>query len=193
MVYLLDMSSPTPVSLSPTARVILGMLRLGVRTGYDIKQTIEFTTRFFWNASYGQIYPELRRLERAGLVESELDPASGRKRTLYRLTPAGERALLDWLSGPGDLFDMRDEALLKFFFGDLLEPEQVLANLRRRRESFEQVLQLFREIQARPLEEGQDAVYPKKALHYGVDLVQWMVDWYVKAEQELETGGGGAG
>ena len=192
MVYLLDMSSPTPVSLSPTARVILGMLRLGVRTGYDIKQTIEFTTRFFWNASYGQIYPELRRLERAGLVESELDPSSGRKRTLYRLTPSGERALLDWLSGPGDLFDMRDEALLKFFFGDLLAPEQVLANLRRRRESFEQVLRLFREIDARPLEGGQDAVYPKKALHYGVDLVQWMVDWYVKAEQELE-GGGGAG
>jgi DNA-binding PadR family transcriptional regulator len=187
------MSSPTPVSLSPTARVILGMLRLGVRTGYDIKQTIEFSTRFFWNASYGQIYPELRRLERAGLVESELDPASRRKRTLYRLTPAGERALLDWLSGPSDLFDMRDEALLKFFFGDLLAPEQVLANLRHRRESFEQVLQLFREFDARPVAEGRDAVYPNKALHYGIDLIGWMVDWYARAEQELEAGGGGAG
>jgi DNA-binding PadR family transcriptional regulator len=165
------------------------MLRLGVRTGYDIKQTIEYTTRFFWNASYGQIYPELQRLERAGLVESEPDPASGRKRTLYKLTPAGERALQDWLTGPGDLFDMRDEALLKLFFGDLLTPEQVLANLRRRRESFEQVLQLFREIDARPLREGQDAVYPKKTLHYGIDLIQWMADWYAKAEQELVAAG----
>lgn len=177
-------------SLSPTARVILGMIRLGARTGYDIKQTIEFTTRFFWNASYGQIYPELRRLERAGLVESEPDATSGRKRTLYRLTPAGEQALVDWLTGPGDLFDMRDEALLKFFFADLLTPEQVLTNLRCRREAFERVLQLFREIDARPLEEGQDAVYPKKALHYGIDLIQWMVDWYAKTEQEMDLGAG---
>src|SRR5256886_16978997 len=111
-------------NLSPTARVILGMLRLGARTGYDIKQTIEYSTRFFWNASYGQIYPELRRLERDGLVKSESAPAGARKRTLYELTPAGERALLDWLTGPGDLVDIRDEALLTPFFGAFLPPEQ---------------------------------------------------------------------
>src|SRR6202162_1001227 len=149
-------------SLSPTARVILGMLRLGVRTGYDIKHTIEFTTRFFWNASYGQIYPELRRLDRTGLVESEPDATSSRKRMLYRLTPAGEQALVDWLTGPGDLFDMRDEGLLKFFFGDLLTPEQVLANLRRRRETLQQVVRLFPEIDARPLGGGTGAVHSEK-------------------------------
>jgi len=44
-------------SLTPTARVILGMLKLGVGTGYDIKKVIDFSTRFFWTASYGQIYP----------------------------------------------------------------------------------------------------------------------------------------
>src|ERR1700730_1782958 len=159
------MSSLTPVSLSPTARVILGMVRLGARTGYDIKQTIEFTTRFFWNASYGQIYPELRRLEKAGLVEPERDPSSGRKRTVYKLTPAGEQALQDWLTGPGDLFDMRDEALLKLFFGDLLTPEQVLANVRQRRESMERVLQLFKEIDAMGPGDWDAYVYPKKALH----------------------------
>ena len=49
------------------------MLRLGSRTGYDIKQKIEISTRFFWGASYGQIYPELKRLAAAGLVEAEAD------------------------------------------------------------------------------------------------------------------------
>jgi len=173
--------------LSPTARVILGMLRLGVRTGYDIKQVIEMTTRFFWNASYGQIYPELRRLEAAGLVESERDPSSGRKRTVYKLTAAGEQALQEWLAGPGDLFDMRDEALLKLFFGDLLAPEQVLANVRMRRESMERVLALFREIDAQGPGDWAEYAYPKKALHYGIDLVQWMVDWYTQAERDLSA------
>ena len=176
-------------SLSPTARVILGMIRLGARTGYDIKQTIEYSTRFFWNASYGQIYPELRRLEEAGLVESEADPASPRKRTLYRLTPAGEQALQDWLTSPSDLFDMRDEGLLKLFFGDLLTPEQVLTNLRRRRESFQRVLGLFHEIEARRVEHGSDLQYPGKALHFGIALVEWMVDWYEQAERDLAEAG----
>jgi DNA-binding PadR family transcriptional regulator len=185
MFYLADMSSPD--SLSPTARVILGLIRLGARTGYDIKQTIEVSTRFFWNASYGQIYPELRRLEQLGLVESEPDLGSGRKRTLYKLTPAGEEALHAWLTGPGDLFDMRDEALLKLFFGDLLAPEEVLANLRRRRASFERVLELFRSIEARGPETQHGYVYPRKTLEFGIEFVRWMIDWYAQAERDLET------
>ena len=97
------------------------MLRLGSRTGYDIKQKIEISTRFFWGASYGQIYPELKRLAAAGLVEAAQDPRGGVKRTAYRLTPAGERVLHEWLTDRGhQLFEMRDEALLKIFFGDLL-------------------------------------------------------------------------
>src|SRR6266536_1228811 len=61
--------------LSGTALVVLGLLALRPRSGYEIKQTIDKTTRFFWNASYGQIYPELRRLAAAGLVEGEAAPA----------------------------------------------------------------------------------------------------------------------
>ena len=103
------------------------MLRLGSRTGYDIKQKIEISTRFFWGASYGQIYPELKRLAAAGLVEAEQDPRGGVKRTAYRLTPDGERVLHEWLTDRGhQLFEMRDEALLKLFFGDLLTPEELL-------------------------------------------------------------------
>ena len=43
--------------------VILGLLSIGPRSGYDIKAVVDRSTRFFWAASYGQIYPELRRLE----------------------------------------------------------------------------------------------------------------------------------
>jgi DNA-binding PadR family transcriptional regulator len=168
--------------------VILGMVRLGAGTGYEIKRAIEQSTRFFWNASYGQIYPELRRLEAAGLVLSERDPASARGRTVYRLTPVGERALHEWLTGPGDLFDMRDEAVLKLFFSDLLGPEEVRANLRRRRESMEQVLALFRGFEAGAADADGEHPYQRKTLRYGIDLVQWMVDWYAQAERELDAG-----
>jgi len=84
--------------LSPTARVILGMLRLGAETGYEIKRAIDLSTRFFWSASFGQIYPELRRLEERGLVKARPDPRGGLKRTSYQLTKTGESTLHDWLT-----------------------------------------------------------------------------------------------
>src|SRR5438309_3664848 len=83
--------------LTPTGRVILGMLALGKRTGYDIKQLVDKSTRHFWAASYGQIYPELKRLEDQGLVSGRAEPTGGRPRMVYELTGAGEQALEAWL------------------------------------------------------------------------------------------------
>ena len=54
------------MELSATAKVILGMLAARPRSGYEIKQLVDNSARFFWAASYGQIYPELKRLEDAG-------------------------------------------------------------------------------------------------------------------------------
>src|SRR6266540_1482322 len=77
------------MELSSTAYVVLGMLRENARTGYEIKQVVDNSTRFFWAASYGQIYPELKELAKRGLVRGESEPHGARKRTVYRLTPDG--------------------------------------------------------------------------------------------------------
>jgi DNA-binding PadR family transcriptional regulator len=162
------------------------MLRLGSRTGYDIKQKIELSTRFFWGASYGQIYPELKRLAAAGLVEAEHDPRGGLKRTAYRLTAAGERVLHDWLIDQGpQLFEMRDEALLKVFFGDLLTAEELLAIVRARREWCERTLELFHEIDEMTVTGWGPRESPTEALHYGLELIEWMRGWYERKEAEL--------
>ena len=52
--------------------------RAGPHSGYEVKQLVDHSARFFWAASYGQIYPELRRLEAAGLVTAKDDPAARR-------------------------------------------------------------------------------------------------------------------
>ena len=119
--------------LSGTGYVILGMLALGVRTGYDIKATVDRSTRFFWAASYGQIYPELRRLEEAGLIDGKSSPTGARKRKEYTLTEAGRAELLRWLAAPAPMPELRDESLLKLFFADALPVEQALEQLRARR------------------------------------------------------------
>jgi PadR family transcriptional regulator, regulatory protein AphA len=184
--YRADMSS-----LTPTARVILGMLALGARTGYDIKRAIDLSTRFFWGASYGQIYPELHRLEERGLVEAKPDPQGGRRRTSYSLTSAGRAALRGWLLNNDDLlFEWRDEWTLKLFFGDLVGRDDVVANLRDKQEWAERSLELFRGIepQARTGFFEDDQLYPYVSLLYGIDLLKWMRDWCERTAKRIEAG-----
>jgi DNA-binding PadR family transcriptional regulator len=177
-------------SLTPTARVILGMLKLGVGTGYDIKKVIDVSTRFFWTASFGQIYPELKRLRKAGLVRAEQEPRGKVKRTVYSLTPKGEQAFHDWLTDSEDvLFEIRDESLLRLFFSDFLSRDEVLANLRTQEQVFEQVLRRFREIEV-DAQEGvnEGRVYPYVALQYGIEFIAFARDWYAERARRLEAG-----
>jgi len=177
-------------SLTPTARVILGMLKLGLGTGYDIKKVIDFSTRFFWTASYGQIYPELKRLRKAGLVRAEQEPRGKVKRTVYSLTPRGEQAFHEWLTDSQDvLFEIRDESLLRLFFSDFLSREEVIANLRMQEQIFGLVLERFREIEVDAkagVAEGR--VYPYVALQYGLEFIAFARDWYAEKARRLEAG-----
>ena len=113
-------------SLSATAYVILGMLHKGAMSGYEIKALVDNSTRFFWAASYGQIYPELKRLSEAGLIAGIDSPTGGRKRTVYEITADGEEELKAWLRQPPEVFEMREEGLLKLFFANALPPEEAV-------------------------------------------------------------------
>src|SRR2546421_9011350 len=114
------------VELTATGRVIVVLIAFGKRTGYDIKTFVDKTTRYFWAASYGQIYPELKRLEDQGLVRGRPEPSGGRARRVYELTDAGPAALEDWLGAEDEpSYELRDEGMLKLFFSDSLPERRI--------------------------------------------------------------------
>jgi DNA-binding PadR family transcriptional regulator len=169
-------------SLNATARVILGLLKFGPRTGYDVKRVTDFSTRFFWRASYGQIYPELRSLEQAGLVSVREEPRGRRPRRVYGLTPKGERVLSAWLVGENDLYEVRDEGLLRLFFGELVSNDELLALVRRRRAWFEGAGAHFRGIAT---ELGEVEGPSGEVLRYGIELMDWNAAWWSDLERRL--------
>jgi PadR family transcriptional regulator, regulatory protein AphA len=160
--------------------VVLGLLAHGPRSGYDIKTVVDRSTRFFWAASYGQIYPELRRLEREGLVEGEQAPRGGRDRRVYELTPAGREALVEWLLGESVTIELRDESLLRLFFADALPHEQALLLLEGRKRGHEQYLEILRAIDALP---GADPTFVDLVLRWGIEFNEWGARW---CEEQLE-------
>jgi PadR family transcriptional regulator AphA len=174
------------LTLTPTARVILGMVRIGRRTGYEIKQLVDVSARFFWTTSYGQIYPELRRLETAGLIRGEANPTGGRSRTVYSLTPAGEAALDAWLSSRDDLvFEMRDEGLLKLFFSEGRRPDELREHLRSVRERSEAVAAQLRTL--KPEQDDEPAPGPLMVLEFGIAFNDWLADWWKRAEERIDA------
>src|SRR3954463_5553526 len=85
------------MELSATGKVILGMLAARPRSGYEIKQLVDSSARFFWAASYGQIYPELKRLDDAGLIAGADASQGARQRTVFKLTAKSRRAAKEWI------------------------------------------------------------------------------------------------
>jgi PadR family transcriptional regulator, regulatory protein AphA len=163
--------------------VVLGMLSLGPRSGYDIKQVVDRSTRFFWAASYGQIYPELRRLEEEGLIEGEDAPSGGRSRRVYKLTKAGRAALREWLFGPTVTIEYRDESLLRLFFADSLPREEALLLLEGRKKGHEQYLEILREIENLP--GGKDPDFVDLVLRWGIEFNEWGAQWCEKHLKRL--------
>jgi PadR family transcriptional regulator, regulatory protein AphA len=178
------------MELSKTAYVILGMLRNGPRTGYEIKQRVESSVRFFWTASYGQIYPELKLLEEAGLVEGESQPTGGRRRRAYALTPSGKEALQEWLTlGEGMHLELRHEGMLRFFFADVLEPAEQVELLRTLRAEHERLRAVLTGISPSAKEHSASSGdrFPLLTLDWGIAYQDFVIDWCTEMERRLTT------
>jgi len=171
------------MELSSTAHVILGMLGWRPMSGYEIKSLVDRSTRFFWAASYGQIYPELRRLRQAGLIEGKASPQGGRKRNVYRITPAGRAELRAWLQEDPEVFELRDEGLLKLFFAEAGGRQGALGALAGKRRYHEQKLKQLREIERTGKPEG----YAHLVLRYGIEFNEWIADWCERTSRMLES------
>lgn len=176
--------------LSPTAKAILGILAMGPASGYEIKQIVDDSTRFFWAASYGQIYPELKRLEKRGLIAGSDEPTGGRSKTTWKLTAAGRRSVKQWLEAPAEVFEMRNEGMLKLFvaeWGGAGDVEPQVAEMAAH--SDEVVAQLGR-VRDKIESEGGEAPV---CLRLGISLNEFIAEWCRRTLAEMEQTAGGPG
>jgi PadR family transcriptional regulator, regulatory protein AphA len=169
--------------LSPTAYVILGMVLKEPQSGYEIKAAVDGSTRFFWAASYGQIYPELKRLSETGLVVGVEAPTGGRRRTVYEITADGEEELKAWLRQPPRTFEMREEGLLKLFFADALPRQEAAEILRAMRAHRLAVRDQLRAMEPMAAKKGDP--FPLIVLRGGIEFTEWFADWCERMEAQV--------
>jgi DNA-binding PadR family transcriptional regulator len=164
--------------LATPAYVVLGMIVIGARTGYEVKQMVEQSTRFFWTISQAQIYPSLEQLEQAGFITGREDPQGRRRRRVFEITAAGRAELTSWLGRDDPMpFELRDTGMLKLFFADALDHDQAQALLHAVRRRSEDRAGLLRALEpvARAVEE-QGYRHPLLTLELGIAVHQAMAD-----------------
>lgn len=81
------------------ALVLLGVLDKATKPmyGYQIAKLIEAQTKDVDIMKQGALYPVLRSLEAAALLQSEVEPSvTGPPRRYYKITDAGRETLVKW-------------------------------------------------------------------------------------------------
>ena len=74
--------------------VILGIIMYHSLSGYDIKHKLETIFSYFYNASYGTIYPTLSKMEKEGMITKESVIQEGRpNKNVYSITEEGQQAI----------------------------------------------------------------------------------------------------
>jgi DNA-binding PadR family transcriptional regulator len=173
-----------------TAYIILGLLSHEKASGYELKKKIDMSISHFWQVSYGQLYPTLKKLEEEGAVKSQLTPSHfGPDRIVYGITEKGKEKLAAWLILPHDNEHVRYEILLKLFFGNLSSPEQNIAKIKdfggRHKKDLE-MMTLFKENLAKVLEESPDHLYYYLTVLFGERIYEAYLSWAKEAVLLLE-------
>ena len=112
---------------------LLGVLAREPLSGYDISRRMKAPVGAFWQAQRSQIYPELARLEEAGLVvHHRVEQLDRPDKKVYSISDAGRQALRRWATEPAGVPAQRNEFVLKVYSLWLADPGQALEFVRAR-------------------------------------------------------------
>jgi DNA-binding PadR family transcriptional regulator len=170
--------------------VLLGLLTVEPMSGYNLGQAVRASIGHFWNESYGQIYPNLKRLAAAGLITGKAERQKGRPgRQVYSITKKGRERLAAWLAVEPQPEVPRNELLLKLFFGVQATPQVVIGFVERMAESERRTLKGLDEIETQiaRLEKYPDATYWRMALRFGQIELEAHQRWAKETLAELHT------
>jgi PadR family transcriptional regulator AphA len=112
----------------------LGLLSLRPWSAYELAQQMKRSLRFCWPRAERGVYEEPKALVAHGLASATTQLTGARQRTVYEITPAGQRAFRRWLAQPSEPPQLESEALLRAQFLEKGSHDDAMAILESLRE-----------------------------------------------------------
>lgn len=126
--------------------VILGLLLNRPLSGYEIKGTFEAPLAFFFDASFGTIYPTLAKLEKLGYIIKESVQQDNRPtKNVYSITDSGRERFMEYMNSPLDAETYRSDFMVRLFFGEHQSREKLIEWIRGEIEQSKQEVRKIRE------------------------------------------------
>ena len=172
---------------------LLGLLAAEPSSGFDIVQRFRRTAGYAWSAHHSQIYPELARCLRDGLIVEVGSGARGKR--IYRTTPEGVAQLRAWLTDETVDRTVRSEPTLRSFFTWAVEPDAAAAFYASEADYHRAQLESLREIERdfpdiRELDGASRAA--RITLERGLRLHAVLAEWADWAAQRTVDGAAGS-
>ena len=175
-----------------TDYVILGLLSESALTGYQIKKIIEHRFSFFWNESYGQLYPALKALKECGWIEEAAqDTEKKRAQKTYRIRKEGVDALREWLKAPVERETLRLEILLKLYFAHLSSSDALINQLQTFEQTHEKDLKTLRmyESELKPIIDNHpNHFHVLRVIDFGIKVNEAYLNWCSETLELLKGG-----
>lgn len=177
----------SPVEVPTTALAILGLLSFGEMSGYDLKKFAEASIGNFFSPAKSHIYAELRRLVALGYAaQRQVRQRQRPDKRVYRITPKGDEALRAWLASPQSEPEVsKSPALLKVFFGHLIDDDTLTDRVRQAREDHRKKLDGYLEIE-REIKHSDEMFFPYLTLKAGIAHTRASIRWADEVLQLLE-------
>jgi PadR family transcriptional regulator, regulatory protein AphA len=179
------------MNLSTTSYALLGLLSVRSWTTYELANQTKRSLRFFFPRAERHLYAEVKRLADAGLATSETAFTGKRRTTTYAITPAGRKALREWLRTEPAPPMLEAEVLVRSFFAHSGRQRDLLAALEVARD---QAVAAQREL-AEMAQANLDGVapFPERAsvgalgMRFVTDFHRLMEHWAEWAAGEVAT------
>lgn len=99
--------------------VVLGLLMEKELSGYDIKIVFEDVFTYFFDGSFGMIYPTLRQLEKEGKIKKEIVMQEGKpNKKMYFITDEGREEFYKYMQTDVEKDVLRSDFLMRMYFGN---------------------------------------------------------------------------
>jgi len=171
--------------LNSTAGALLGLLREGPRSGYDLVREAEQVVGPFWTLTRSQVYRELAALAEQGLLER--GEMGSRDRQPYRLTAVGQAAFREWVNTPPEPENLRIPLLLRLTFADAIDPGRLRAVLAEHRAVHAERLADYRALD-RDLAAGGASEEQRLTLAFGICYESAALRWFDRLPPSLRPG-----
>lgn len=153
--------------------VILGILNLSPRTGYEINDVLKNQLSFFYDGTYGMIYPTLRKLESEGMIEKKQVIQNGKpNKNVYSITNAGKEKFKEYMTSNVIPESIKSDFLLRLYFGrGSLSNNQIIDLFSHEIESKKKQLEFIRKNYNHWKEEGMGELQ-EITLEYGISYYE---------------------